>query len=228
MRTLAMTDSEIRRRYREIKPNCHPVSILAQLNATTNDHIREIVGIPEKGKNMSKVNYCEVEELYNQGKSDADICKSLKISAPSVADWRKKNNLQPNGRATKKVEKEPVQVVQESEQHIVDPVVQQILDDMIAGAGDSFEEMETSDNRSVQTDEFNEVVRMGIIEVDEPAPEDWMIEIENLQMDLMISEQERKQLEKDNSDLYKKITDLLIENARKSGFIEGVKFLHCS
>jgi len=103
MRTLVMTDNEIRMRYRDMKPSCHPVTILAQLNATTTDHIKEIVGIPEKGIDMSKVNYIEVEDLYNQGKSDTAICKALKISGPSVKSWRERNgNLPPNGISAKK------------------------------------------------------------------------------------------------------------------------------
>jgi len=103
MRKLFMTDNEIRMRYRDMKPSCHPVTILAQLNATTTDHIKEIVGIPEKGSTMSKVNYIEVEDLYNQGKSDTAICKALKISGPSVKSWRERNgNLPPNGISAKK------------------------------------------------------------------------------------------------------------------------------
>lgn len=51
---------------------------------------------------MGKVNYIEVEDLYNQGKSDSEICKALKISAPTVGVWRKKNNLQPNGQKANK------------------------------------------------------------------------------------------------------------------------------
>lgn len=53
---------------------------------------------------MGKVNYIEVEDLYNQGKTDAEICKALHISAPTVGLWRKKNNLHPNGqKATKQL-----------------------------------------------------------------------------------------------------------------------------
>jgi len=55
---------------------------------------------------MGKVNYSEVEDLYNQGKTDTEIAKALKISLPSVSLWRKRNGLQPQQPKTKKAKAE--------------------------------------------------------------------------------------------------------------------------
>ena len=89
------TESEIVASYRQAKYPAQQIGILAELNATTEEHIKLILqkaGIDT----VKKYNKAEMRHLYDQGLSDVAIGKAIGISYETVRQWRKKEGLSPN------------------------------------------------------------------------------------------------------------------------------------
>lgn len=97
---LHMTEGEIIADYRQAKDPEAQIKILADLNCTSEDVIREIVGLPPSkqrgGKAKREEQSNRIRELYNQGFTDKEISEKLGVSASTVAGWRRYRQLKPN------------------------------------------------------------------------------------------------------------------------------------
>lgn len=110
-RELAMTDDEIRMRYKAGTS----VAILADLNACEPKRIKEVIGdakpkpekkitvkqsqpriMPKRTASEMHVLHCEMKKLYVKGCHDSDIAKQLNCSPVMVGEWRRKNDLPGN------------------------------------------------------------------------------------------------------------------------------------
>ena len=114
---MVMPDEEIKGKYQRSDDKKNYVQILADLNGTTKDlmiaKLTEL-GVYEENAKARKFDKEEAKRLYDEGKSDVFIAKTLGYSAVTVGNWRKKNNLPPNSNKSsvkkKKAEKPAAKV----------------------------------------------------------------------------------------------------------------------
>ena len=108
------TESEIVASYRQAKYPAQQIGILAELNATTEEHIKLILQKAGIDTVKKKYNTAEMRHLYDQGLSDVAIGKAIGISYETVRQWRKKEGLSPNfTRPNTRPKKEMVEPVAE-------------------------------------------------------------------------------------------------------------------
>lgn len=96
MSGLPYTDSEIVASYRQAKYPKQQVRILADLNATSEKVIKNILekaGIVIMGKGVNRE---QIAKLYEQGLSDSEISKAVGVSHETVRQWRIKEGLVSN------------------------------------------------------------------------------------------------------------------------------------
>ncbi len=102
---MTMTNEEIVRHYRQADDKAADIKVLADLNVTGKD---EIIGILEAagekipGRSRGSKLDGKIKPLYEQGLNDAEIVGRLGCTAPTIANWRRRNGLPVNkGSATK-------------------------------------------------------------------------------------------------------------------------------
>ena len=92
---LAMTKSEIKQRHR----NGASIEILADLNNTSKEIIRDILDEDEDCKELTKEQKeQEFLELYKQGLTDTEMAEQLNMNRRTVGFWRERRNLPVNTR----------------------------------------------------------------------------------------------------------------------------------
>lgn len=57
---------------------------------------------------MTKINYDTVQDLYNEGCTDAAIARKVDCEPASIYQWRRKNDLKPNGKGGNVKKETPV------------------------------------------------------------------------------------------------------------------------
>lgn len=104
---LFMSDDEIRKAYREARDQRGQISILAQLNCTTEEVIAEILGVELKKRTHNiRIQEDMFRKLYDEGKNDREIAEALGVNKSSVTAARNRLKLPPNIMAAKGSEAE--------------------------------------------------------------------------------------------------------------------------
>lgn len=94
---LFMTDEEIRKAYKEARDRRGQISILAQLNCTTEKTIADILGVElEKRTHAIRIQEDAFRKLYDEGKNDREIAEALGVNKSSVTAARNRLKLPPN------------------------------------------------------------------------------------------------------------------------------------
>lgn len=101
------TDDAIRKSYIEARHKPNQIGVLCQLTLLNRDEIYEILGdlMMEKPKKAIKtprernvIDWQPIQELYNQGLTDSEICMITGVGVGTIWAWRKREKLSPNKR----------------------------------------------------------------------------------------------------------------------------------
>ena len=93
---MTMTNAEIVGDYRQAKNKRAQIKILADLNDTAADTIKEILRKAGEHLPKTKLDSDKMEELYRKGLTDSEIAAAVGCSPSGVRSWRERKDLPRN------------------------------------------------------------------------------------------------------------------------------------